>query len=418
MAGIVNREKRRMDFLKKVNEKADEELKEAVRRLKEDQDRMRDRLKVFWKPFLDGLQSEYGLLEAAGSTGPLSFSYLSFLRSGILDGGPWLRMDYYDSRGRASDVECGGCPDGFPAFPYLDKGFREIRELFAGQSQAGAYLADPILYDLADRYSEEMEPLVLESLFTLIEEEGERWYGSGNVRFFAGDFLDRAEPAAEWRDGKLRALQAGVKRQKRGKGKGMGWEDERVVHMQNEERKKKYCNLDTGMYIKEELICFERFHIDEMGFSLVLPKGFARLDEGALKRKYPSPDRPDLAVGNEAGDVVFAFSALKDAITGSEFRKQTVQSLKGLMSCANPSLGFLDEGEEESGDSMLNWFDFKSYVITGTLYNLASVISFRDRSVLGMFSCPYELSPWWKPVYLKVLETFGSRSDRPAQCLR
>ena len=77
MAGIVNREKRRMDFLKKVNEKADEELKEAVRRLKEDQDRMRDRLKVFWKPFLDGLQSEYGLLEAAGSAGPLSFSYLS-----------------------------------------------------------------------------------------------------------------------------------------------------------------------------------------------------------------------------------------------------------------------------------------------------------------------------------------------------
>lgn len=354
MAGIVNREKRRMDFLKKVNEKADEELKEAVRRLKEDQDRMRDRLKVFWKPFLDGLQSEYGLLEAAGSAGPLSFSYLSFLRSGILDGGPWLRMDYYDSRGRASDVECGGCPDGFPAFPYLDKGFREIRELFAGQSQAGAYLADPILYDLADRYSEEMEPLVLESLFTLIEEEGERWYGSGDVRFFAGDFLDRAEPAAEWRDGKLRALQAGVKRQRRGKGKGRGWEDERVVHMQNEERKKKYCNLDTGMYIKEELICFERFHIDEMGFSLVLPRGFARLDEG----------------------------------------------------------------EKESGDSMLNWFDFKSYVITGTLYNLASVISFRDRSVLGMFSCPYELSPWWKPVYLKVLETFGSRSDRSARCLR
>ena len=116
--------------------------------------------------------------------------------------------------------------------------------------------------------------------------------------------------------------------------------------------------------------------------------------------------------------MVFAFSALKDAITGSEFRKQTVQSLKGLMSCANPSLGFLDEGEEESGDSMLNWFDFKSYVITGTLYNLASVISFRDRSVLGMFSCPYELSPWWKPVYLKVLETFGSRSDRSARCLR
>lgn len=259
VAGIVNREKRRMDFLKKVNEKADEELKEAVRRLKEDQDRMRDRLKVFWKPFLDGLQSEYGLLEAAGGAGPLSFSYLSFLRSGILDGGPWLRMDYYDSRGRASDVECGGCPDGFPAFPYLDKGFREIRELFAGQSQAGAYLADPILYDLADRYSEEIEPLVLESLFTLIE-----------------------------------------------------------------------------------------------GFSLVLPRGFARLDEG----------------------------------------------------------------EKEGGDSMLNWFDFKSYVITGTLYNLASVISFRDRSVLGMFSCPYELSPWWKPVYLKVLETFGSRSDRPAQCLR
>lgn len=410
MVGKVNREKRTMDFLKKVNEKADGELKEAVRRLNGDQNRIRDRLMALWKPFLDRLRSGYAQLEAEGRTGPLSSAYVSFLRGGILDGGPWLRIDYYDSRGRASDVECGGCPDAFPAFTYLDKGFEEIRGLFAGQSQAGAYLADPILYDLADRYGEEVEPLLLESLFRLIEKEGETWYGSGAVRFFAGDFLDRAEPAAEWRDGKLCVAQEAVKRQrsgKKGKGKGMGWEDERVVYLQNEERKKKYCSLDTGMYIKEELVCFERFQADEMSFSVILPRGFARLDEEALKRKYPSPDRPDLAVGNESGDVIFAFSALKDTIACSEFRKQTVQSLKGLMGCANPSLSFMDEGEAENGDSALCWFDFKSYVITGALYNFASVISFRDRSMLGMFSCPYELSPWWKPVYLNVLETLA-----------
>lgn len=77
-----------------------------------------------------------------------------------------------------------------------------------------------------------------------------------------------------------------------------------------------------------------------------------------------------------------------------------------MISSANPSIGFFDEGTAQNDFMSCSWFDFKSYVITGTIYNLTVIVSFRSRTILGMFSCPYDLILWWKPIYLQILETF------------
>lgn len=186
----------------------------------------------------------------------------------------------------------------------------------------------------------------------------------------------------------------------------MKWGDERIIHLRNEERKKKFTDLSTGMYIKEQLITFERYPIEEMEFTLILPSGYSRLGQDIINRKYPSVDRPDIVIGNEAGDVVFTFSILQDHITDDELRKKTMSTLRTMISSANPSIGFFDEGTAQNDFMSCSWFDFKSYVITGTIYNLTVIVSFRSRTILGMFSCPYDLNPWWKPIYLQILETF------------
>lgn len=186
----------------------------------------------------------------------------------------------------------------------------------------------------------------------------------------------------------------------------MEWEDARIIHLRNEERKKKYSNLHTGMYIKEQLVCFEQYSIEELELTLILPLEFSNLSPDDIFRKYPSLDRPDVVVGNEDGNVAFAFSLLKDHIVSMELRKNTIGSLRTLIKSANPSIDFYDEGAVQNERMSCNWFDFKSYIMTGSIYNLASIVSFKERTVLGMFSCPYDLSPWWKPIFLKILETF------------
>lgn len=108
----------------------------------------------------------------------------------------------------------------------------------------------------------------------------------------------------------------------------MKWGDERIIHLRNEERKKKFTDLSTGMYIKEQLITFERYPIEEMEFTLILPSGYSRLGQDIINRKYPSVDRPDIVIGNEAGDVVFTFSILQDHITDDELRKKPCQLLE------------------------------------------------------------------------------------------
>lgn len=186
----------------------------------------------------------------------------------------------------------------------------------------------------------------------------------------------------------------------------MEFEDVRIIHLRNEERKKGYENLDTGMYIKEQLVYFEKYNIKEMRFNIILPLGFSILGQDQVNRKYASLDRPDIVIGNEIGDVVFAFSKLQDHIVNEQLRKETIGALRTLIKSANPSIDFFNEGSVKNNFISCEWFDFKSYVITGLIYNLTSIVSFKNRTVLGMFSCPYDLNPWWMPVYVKILDTF------------
>ena len=190
----------------------------------------------------------------------------------------------------------------------------------------------------------------------------------------------------------------------------MEWDDARIISSRNEERKKRYTDLNTGMYIKEQLLMFEKCDIEDLKFTITLPQGFLAMNQEMVSRKYPSLDRPDIVIGNDVGDTVFAFSALKDHISTGELRKNTATTLRTLIKAANPSISFMDSGNVNNDFMSCCWFDFKSYIITGVLYNLTNIVSFKNRTILGMFSCPYELQQGWKTVYLKILETYEEQA--------
>lgn len=191
----------------------------------------------------------------------------------------------------------------------------------------------------------------------------------------------------------------------------MELEDVRVISLRNEERKKKYCSLDTGMFVEEQLILFERRDIAKIEVSLVCPVDFTELGGDERIKRYPSLDRPEVILGDEDRETVFSFSALQDYIPDEQLKRSTVGMLKSLLKAANPAVVFSDEGTMKDEKVSACWFDFKSYVVSGPVYNIAALISANNRTVLGMFSCPYNLRDWWKDIDLKILGTFQARRE-------
>lgn len=190
----------------------------------------------------------------------------------------------------------------------------------------------------------------------------------------------------------------------------MEWEDKKLAELRNQERKKKYINLETGMYVKEQLIHFQRQTIEKLEMSVVLPMDFTQMESEEMQIRYPSSDCPDVVMGNIARDVTFAFSKLKDSVTNEEQMKTAIGIIKDLLKSANPSLRFLDDGIVKQDNLLGSWFGLKSYVIGGAIYNFSMIAYFNGQSVLGMFSCPYEIRYGWNEIFLKISETLKTEN--------
>lgn len=185
----------------------------------------------------------------------------------------------------------------------------------------------------------------------------------------------------------------------------MEWQDVEIIALRREEHKKKFADLNTGMFIKEQLIYFQKQVIKDMGFNIMLPSKYIMMAQEDISRKYPSVDRPNIVIGNDEGDVVFAFSDVQDHIKDDLIRENTILMIKTLLKSANPSINFIDEGALKNNYMSCVWLGFKSYVIGGSIYNFTNIVSFVDKTILGMFSCPYNLHSWWHPIFLKILNS-------------
>ena len=67
----------------------------------------------------------------------------------------------------------------------------------------------------------------------------------------------------------------------------MGWDDERIAERKNEERKKKYINLETGMYVKGQRLYFHKEKIENLKLLVFLPTGFGFMEDKEIGKRDP-----------------------------------------------------------------------------------------------------------------------------------
>lgn len=200
MIGVINYEKLEKDFLNKVYQIAEQGLNKSVKNLEDEKEKLVEYLEDSWSVCLRRLENKYQKLQASKVTGELCYGYLSFLRSGILNKSDWYRMDYYDARDNISEIECGEKLDATLILNMFNHYTDEIRDEFASQTLVREYVADKIIYQMAEQFCSYLEPLLLEAFYRVLAEEGASLYHTLNVKFFVGEFFAQTKQVSVWKD--------------------------------------------------------------------------------------------------------------------------------------------------------------------------------------------------------------------------
>lgn len=170
--------------------------------------------------------------------------------------------------------------------------------------------------------------------------------------------------------------------------------DEKIVEFRNRARKEKYCTLETGMYIKNELVDFERKTLFQEKLSIILPVSFVDLPADMAKVKYTSQQRPQIIKTSLDTTVNLGLSMTDIKIYEEQIKtlkNQAQEALKRL----NPAFVFY-ESKVETMNVPLGWFEFKSYGLDTDVYNLMFVSRIEGKMLHGVFNCDYDDALEWR----------------------
>ena len=109
----------------------------------------------------------------------------------------------------------------------------------------------------------------------------------------------------------------------------------------------------------------------------------------ARKLKYPSENRPEIIKCNEKGNICITLKII-DSPLDEEHVEKLKDEMKVIIKKTNPANVFYEDGVLEVDSKNIGFFEFKSYAIDDSLYNIMFFLEFEGKTLMGTFSCPYE----------------------------
>lgn len=170
--------------------------------------------------------------------------------------------------------------------------------------------------------------------------------------------------------------------------------DEKILEYRRRARKEKYNSLETGMYIKDEFVQFERNELFRKKMSIMLPSSFVNMPHNLAKIKYASEQRPQVIKTSLDTTVNIGFNMLNADIQDNQIETllgQAKEALKRL----NPAFVFYDSRVEQEPVT-LGWFEFKSYGLDKNVYNLMFITRIGGKMMHGGFNCDYDDALEWR----------------------
>ena len=179
--------------------------------------------------------------------------------------------------------------------------------------------------------------------------------------------------------------------------------DEKILEYRRRARKEKFSSLETGMYIKDELVTFSEIPLFNDQFTIMLPDSFVDMPSEIAKIKYPSEQRPQIIKTSMDTTINFAFNLFNVVIEEGQVQEITTQ-FKNVIASVNPAYVFYHFAVEKKS-RIIGWFDFKSYCVDANVYNFVYLTAVRNKLLHGMFSCLYKDALEWQDVLPQIMKS-------------
>lgn len=166
----------------------------------------------------------------------------------------------------------------------------------------------------------------------------------------------------------------------------MEYYDEKIVAARHIKRRDEYGDIESGLYIKDELIKFEKKLICREKIEVMLPENFVPMLPEIAEIKYMSGERPEEIYMSIDTSVNFTFNYVQDLEPESDMRL-AVGFIKHIIKSYHSDYVFYSESEEVEKDVIINWFDFKSFGIDDPAYNIMYLANIENKLLQGTFSC-------------------------------
>ncbi|MCM1561482.1 MAG: hypothetical protein NC123_18395 [Butyrivibrio sp.] len=178
--------------------------------------------------------------------------------------------------------------------------------------------------------------------------------------------------------------------------------DEKILEYRRRARNEKYSTLETGMYINNELVQFERRLLFGDKISIMLPNSFVKLPSELAKVKYMSEQRPQIIMTSLDTTVNVGLSFMDVTIEADQLKVLMEQS-KSVLKNMNPAIIFHESKVEEDIDLPLAWFEFKSYGMDKSVYNLMFIVMAYHKMLHGSFNCGYDYTLEWREAARQIV---------------
>ena len=177
----------------------------------------------------------------------------------------------------------------------------------------------------------------------------------------------------------------------------MEYLDEQLLALKRQQKREQYHSLETGFYIHNELVEFERVVIEPLLLSIMLPTTFVTMPQSMVKVKYQSENRPQVIKTSLDTRVNFTFSLLSQPIRPEQITPLAKQ-FKTVVQRVSPANVFYDLKEEQTGAEVpLCWFDYKGYAVDEQIYYMMYVTPWgSDKLLHGTFNCRFRDKDEWK----------------------
>lgn len=183
-------------------------------------------------------------------------------------------------------------------------------------------------------------------------------------------------------------------------------DDEKILDFINEvEKREARKDIYNGaIKINKRYYEFEQANFFDGKFRIYIPKNFEDMPLEARKLKYPSESRPEIIKSNDDGSICITLNII-DSKLDEEHVEEVKNIMKGFIKKTNPANIFYKDGLLEVNSKNVGFFEFKSYAVDDSLYNIAFFLEFEEKTFMGTFSCPYNECKEWRDVAFQIIKS-------------